>query len=351
MRRTTKFLIGVAITAAIIVSVLLAIWGLEIWLEPVSTDLTPYAEYLLVDDAHVPKDGSVRITFLGTTTLLFDDGETKLMIDGFLTRSSFSQVMLGKIETDPMIVDAALENVGVESLEAVFVAHSHYDHALDVAYVCRKTGAKLYGSLSTLNVGRGGNLPDEQMVQLEAGKKYEIGGFTVTALKAKHSPPLMGLNDDHGEVIKQPLKQPARFREYKEGGAFDFLISHGTHGIIVNAAANYIEGARDTTAADVVFLSTGALALQPQEFQNAFYDQTIKKMQPELVIPLHWDNFFTPLSDNLGAMGDPAFEFLIERLREDSIRFGILQGYQGVTLFDDPDVPKKRLTTGSGDYP
>ena len=37
----------------------------------------------------------------------------------------------------------------------MFIAHSHHDHALDVAYIAKRTGARVYGSDSTLNLARG----------------------------------------------------------------------------------------------------------------------------------------------------------------------------------------------------
>ncbi len=310
--------------------------------QPRSGDINRYRDHFLKEDDAPPKDGTVRVTFLGVSTLLFDDGETQLMTDGFFTRPSLLQVGRGKLATDTKIVDAALKRAGVEHLKAVFVAHSHIDHAFDVPYVCRKTGAKLHGSASTLNIGRGGDLKDEQMVQFELGKDYAVGKFTVTVLKGKHSPAIKGINDDLGQTIDQPLKQPASFRDYKEGGSFDFLIKHGENTIYVNPAANYVEGALDKIRADVVFLSVGSLDAQTDEFRNAFYDQTVGKVKPKLVIPIHWDSFFLPLNDRLEAMGDVSvsFDFLLKRLKTDGIRFGILQGFQGVTLFGKA-APKK----------
>jgi L-ascorbate metabolism protein UlaG (beta-lactamase superfamily) len=298
------------------------------------TPIERYRNYLLTDPATDPKDGAVRVTFLGNATLLFDDGETKLMTDGFLSRPSRLAV-LGSIRTDPNVVDAALRKADAEKLAAVFVAHSHYDHALDCAYVARKTGAKLYGSASTLNVGRGGEVPEDRMVKFEDGKEYAFGRFTVTVLRSKHSPPIPFLNDDLGKTIDRPLKQPASFRDFKEGGAFDFLIKHGNNAMLVNAGGSYIEGARDNVRADAVFITTAMLAFQKPAFQTAFYDQTIAKVRPKLVVPIHWDNFMSPLTDQLEAQFDPAdgWDPLIRRCRTDGIRFGILQGYGRVTLF------------------
>ncbi|HEV3385515.1 MAG TPA: MBL fold metallo-hydrolase [Gemmata sp.] len=297
------------------------------------SDINKYRPYFIKQSEDELKKGSIKVTFLGANSLLFDDGETQLMIDGFFSRPSLIR-LIRNIETDTKAVDAALKRAKIDRLKAVFVAHTHYDHAFDVAYVIKKTNARLYGSSSTLNVGRGGDLKEEQMVLFEAGKGYKVEEFSVTVLKSKHSPPIKGINDDLGETIDKPLKQPASAKAYKEGGTFDFLIKHGDRTILVQSS-NYIEGARDDIRAEVVFLCTGSLGNQTRAFQDTFYDQTIAKVRPKLVIPVHWDNFFTPLSDHLEGMDDlnASFDFLIGRLKADKIEFGILQGYQSVMLF------------------
>src|SRR5262249_18589431 len=132
-------------------------------------DIEQYRKYYLSQSDEEPKNGTVTVTFLGTTTLLFDDGGTQIMTDGFFSRPPLLQVARGKLETDTKAADAALKRAKVERLKALFVAHSHYDHAFDAAYVAKKTEAKLYGSASTLNVGRGGGLGDEQMMLYDPG--------------------------------------------------------------------------------------------------------------------------------------------------------------------------------------
>lgn len=298
-----------------------------------------YRKHFLPTNDDAPTNGAVKVTFLGTTTLLFDDGETQLMTDGFFTRPSLVKVATHKIHTDPKIVDAVLKKVKIDRLKALFVAHSHYDHALDCAYVAKTTGAKLHGSASTLNIGRGGDLRDDQMALVEPGKELTFGRFTVTVLKSKHTPPMKGINDDLGETIDKPLRQPAHVRDYKEGGSIDVLIRHGGRTILVKPSTNFVEGALDTVRADVLFLGTATLGHQDKDFQKDFYKQTVRTVRPKLVIPIHWDDFFHPLSDHLDAPAKivddlpAAFDFLIDRLADDKIKFGILQGYQSVMLF------------------
>jgi L-ascorbate metabolism protein UlaG (beta-lactamase superfamily) len=298
--------------------------------------LDQYSRYYLNQSNQKPKNGSIKVTFLGTTMLLFDDGKTQFMLDGFITR--LPQEALSSIQTDKASVDKALARAGVKKLKALFAAHSHFDHALDVAYIAQRTGARLYGSESTLNIGRGGDLPEDQMTLYQLGKKVPIGQFTVTVLPSKHSPPARGINDNLGVVIDKPLRQPANFYAYSEGGSFDFLIQHGDRSILVKPAANYVEGALDDVRADVCFLATGTLGNQDPAFREAFYDQTVAKVKPQLVIPIHWDNFLIPLSESLPPLTDQdlttSFDFLIKRLTTDKIKFGIMQGYQSVMLFD-----------------
>ena len=54
-------------------------------------------------------------------------------------------------------------------LDAVICVHTHFDHALDSALVAERTGAKLVGGTSTANVGRGHDLPDDQIVIVTPG--------------------------------------------------------------------------------------------------------------------------------------------------------------------------------------
>ena len=61
--------------------------------------LLPYAErWLRPADAITV---GLRVTFLGVSTLLFDDGESAILTDGFFTRPNRRIVFLGKVAPDP----------------------------------------------------------------------------------------------------------------------------------------------------------------------------------------------------------------------------------------------------------
>src|SRR6185436_8780616 len=100
--------------------------------------------------------------------------------------------------------------------------HSHYDHALDAAYIAKRTGAILYGSASTLNIGRGGGLKEEKLSLFQPHQLLQFGDFTVQVIPSKHSPG-NELKDD-GVVIDKPLTQPAKVKANSEGGPMIFIL-------------------------------------------------------------------------------------------------------------------------------
>jgi L-ascorbate metabolism protein UlaG (beta-lactamase superfamily) len=278
--------------------------------------------------------GSVRATFLGTTTLLLDDGNTQLLFDAFVSRPSLFRVALSKISTDSTLVTNVLHQNGMNRIKAVFVSHSHYDHTLDLPFIADKTHAVVYGSVSTLNICRGGGVKNEQLALIEPGKEVQIGKFTVAILDSKHSP-ATAVNDDLGEVIKRPLNQPNRAGKFVEGGSFDFLVKYNDHTIYIKPSANYIEGKLKDFNADVLFMGVGRLGNQKSSFMKSYYAETAGALNPKLIIPVHWDNFFKPLSSNLKPMSkvNNAFDFIIAKSLTDSIDFRILQGGKSIILF------------------
>lgn len=286
-------------------------------------------------------DGKVSVTFLGVASLLIDDGETQLLTDGFVTRPPLLKTAFGKIGSDTAIVKSVISKVRINRLKAVFCAHSHYDHAMDAPYMARFTGARLYGSASTLNIARGAGLPENEMEQYQPGKPMRFGKFTVTILNSKHTPALkiLGAKDDVGQNITEPLHQPAKLKAYTEGGAYDVLIQHGKHSILIKASTNFVPDALDSVHADILFLGVATLSKQDTIFQNNYYAQTVSKVHPQILIPIHWDNFFTPLSNILKPYPKLAdnvkkdFNFLIRKTEGDKIQFKIMEGFERVVLF------------------
>ena len=246
----------------------------------------------------------MKVTYFGTTTLLFDDGKDQILFDCHFTRPSLAKyIRNAKVSTDTQIMDKLFELHRVDRLRAIFVSHSHHDHVMDAPYAAKKTGAVIYGTGSALNVGRGGDVPEEQLVEFQDGSEFTVGDFHVRVLKSLHSKPTI-LNNDLGQPIEAPLTQPAALHDYKEGGSYDFYIEHPEKRILIRPSFNYIEHQLDGVRAEVLFLGVAGLGKADRETEKTFFAETVAKVKPQLVIPVHWDNFFTPL--NKPATGMPS---------------------------------------------
>lgn len=274
---------------------------------------------LFRDDSAVPgAPGQIRLTFFGTTTCLLDDGETQLLLDAQVTRPSLPAVLFGKLATDAALADDILRRFPMERLRAIFISHSHYDHVLDAAHFACRTGATMYGSRSAVNVGRGGGVPEGRLRVFAAGERYSVGAFSVTVLPSVHSRPNF-LNNDLGVEIPRPLLQPARRRDYAEGGSFDFWIRHGEKTLLVRPSCNFIPGALRGIHADTMLLGIGTMGKETEAFRNAFWDETVKTVDAKTLIPIHWDNFFLPLraplrpQTRLGDNVPRSLDFLLRR--------------------------------------
>ena len=243
----------------------------------------------------------MKITFFGTTTLLFDDGKDQIFFDCHFTRPSLAKYISGSEPSNTALIDELLKLHKVDRLKAIFVSHSHHDHVMDVPYVANKTGAMVYGTSSALNVARGGKVAENQLVEFKAEDSFTVGDYKIKVIKSLHSKPTI-LNNDLGQTIDEPLVQPARLRDYKEGGSYDFYVETKEKSYMIRPSFNYIEGQMDGYKADVLFLGVAGLAKADEQTEKKFFEETVAKVEPQLVIPLHWDNFFSPLTKPVVGM-------------------------------------------------
>jgi len=244
---------------------------------------------------------SVVITYFGTTTLLFDDGETELLFDCHVSRPSVFKCVFGKLSTNKEVADRVLQEFDFRRLKGIFISHSHHDHVLDAPYFSVKTGAVIYGSSSALNISRGNGVSNDRLQSYQDSMEYQVGDFHIRVLMSIHSAPHW-YNNDLGKTIDAPLKLPASIKEFKEGGSFDFLVSYGDRKYLIRPSYNYLEGQLDNIYADVLFLGIGGLSKDTPERQKSFFAETIGKTKAEIVIPIHWDNFFSPLFGEIKGM-------------------------------------------------
>ena len=279
--------------------------------------------------------GGISVRFLGVATILIDDGETALLTDGFFSRPGAVQLLTGEIGPDLDAITQGLERAGITKLAAVIVNHSHYDHAMDAPEVAKRTGALLIGSESTANIGRGWGLREAQIRVPKPGEAMQFGRFVVTLLPSRHSP--TGFT---GGEITRPLKPPASYKVYLEGGSFAVLVEHEGKSLLINASAGFEPGALNTVKADVVMLGAGSLGVRDEAYRDAYWRNVVTATGAQRIIPVHWDDFIlrgpgTPQTPPPRIIGDfdVTMAFLTTRAARDRVDLRMPLDYEAMDVW------------------
>lgn len=279
---------GIGLAATALVVTLAAIW---LWQD------RPPMEALKLPTSKVTQTGAdgVKVTWFGVTTLLFDDDETQILIDGFFSRPNIFDVVLRRpIVSDAATINYALDEFRVRRLAAIIPLHSHYDHAMDIGAIANRSSASVVGTESTANIARGAGVPDEQIILVTNGDKLEFGKFSVTLITSRHVP--NGIGDDHlvAGFMSEPLKQPADITEWREGGSWSVLIAHPLGTTLVHGSAGFIDGALAQTQADIVMLSIAGLTSQGRKYTRDYWHQVVENTGARRVYVIHHDDFTQP---------------------------------------------------------
>ena len=239
------------------------------------------------------------------------DGETIILLDPYLSRVRFQGRQYGPhdataIPDDPRPVVKIDEHASsdretidrhIPKADYIIQSHSHFNHAMDMPYIARRTGAVVIGTESTCNIAANGGVPDEQIHAVKGGEDYDYKTFSIRVIPSLHSALSCKLYKDFGTV---PLKgEPLCLDEYVEGGTLAYYIRMGGREILMFGSMNYIEREIDGLRPDVVFIASA-----PPRLEIHGYTERLMRALgcPRLVVATHWDDQGLPF----GASQDKA---------------------------------------------
>ena len=245
-------------------------------------------------------DGALSATWLGVTTVLIDDGETQILVDGFFSRPSLADGLLRRpVTNDAAIINYALHEFGMRRLAAVIPVHSHFDHAMDVGAIAKRTNASVIGSESTANIARGAGVLEDQIIVASDNQTYAFGEFKVRLIASRHGPigwrgsvPLPG-------TIEEPLEMPAPVQAMRLGAAYTVVVEHPLGTVMVQGSSGFVEGALADVQADLVLLCSYGLTSLGREYAERYWQEMVTTTGAKAVIPMHFDDFTRPFGEVL----------------------------------------------------
>ncbi len=276
------------------IAIVVAVVGVLLWRDRESLDAINWPPYPSV----APTLDAVTVTWLGVTTLLFDDGETQILIDGFFSRPTLIDLVFDRpVESDAATINFALDEYRMRRLAALIPVHSHYDHAMDVGAIANRTSASILGSESTAAIARGAGVPEDQIIIAESGLQYTFGNFQVTLVDSSHAPVGWGGSVPFAGTIDEPLVTPAPVSAWRVGKNYSIVIAHPHGTALVQGSAGFLEGALTEFSVDVVMLSVGLLEGLGRDYAERYWQELVTATGAAHVFPVHFDDISMPFGE------------------------------------------------------
>lgn len=225
-------------------------------------------------------EAGIVTRFTGAAGFQLEAEGNSLLLDPFYSRISLANVALRKIAPLPDHILPFLP----PKVAGILVGHTHFDHALDVGWIARNTGASIYGSRSMRILAELENVPADQINTVSDGVRFNLDNFACQAVASKHGAFAFGRVPLAGE-IEQNMKLPARYNAYRCGEVFNYKIEVNQTSFYHVGSANCVHLPQE--GADVAMLCVFGHDSHPE-----FLPRILHELKPKLIIPCHWDNFF-----------------------------------------------------------
>jgi L-ascorbate metabolism protein UlaG (beta-lactamase superfamily) len=249
----------------------------------------------------------LEVEWLGVSGYRISAEGKTLFVDPYLSRIPFSELLRRRPALpDPAALDLFVRSPG--EVVGVLVGHTHFDHAVDAPAIARRFGCKAYGSDSLLTL-MGLHGLAAQTIEVEPYRTYELGPFEVSFTPSVHSKLLLGLAVPYdGDLTCEHLDalSPAA---YRCGQVWGISIKVAGIDFYHQGSANLIDDAVRERGVDI-FLA----GIAGRNFTEDYWKRIIPRLDPKVVVPTHYDNFFRPLGNPMEFVSNVQLSALPEEI-------------------------------------
>ena len=211
---------------------------------------------------------------------------TVVWIDPYVTRLPMSAFVRRRVIPAD---DAAIAR-RIDRADAILVGHTHFDHALDVPAIARRTGGTVYGSASCTHLMQ---LHGLSSVTVEPHRDYEVGPFRFHFVPSVHSKLRLGLGvPSDGELSCEHLDDLTP-QAFCCGQVWGIAIEVGGARLYHQGSADLLEDEVKRPAGKGVDVFLCGIA--GRRFTPRFLERACRALDPKLIVPTHYDDFFRPI--------------------------------------------------------
>jgi L-ascorbate metabolism protein UlaG (beta-lactamase superfamily) len=230
----------------------------------------------------------IDVVWLGVSGYRLTYEGVSLFIDPYVSRVPLRAFLLRQNTLpDEAMIERYAGAPG--AVAGVIVGHTHFDHAVDAPAIARRFGARAYGSSSLGHLMRLHGL-GHLAVEVIPHQAYELGPFVVRFVPSRHSKLLFGR--------KVPMDGPLTCEHlhglapgaYKCGAVYGIRIDVGGVSFYHQGSADLNDSELHDDPVDVFLAGVAGRSVTP-----GYWERILPRLDPRVVVPTHYDNFFSPL--------------------------------------------------------
>ncbi len=246
----------------------------------------------------------ISVRWFGCANYRIEHAGKVLWIDPYLSRHTPREMAFGHVEPKPGEVDAYLDRA-----DYIALGHSHYDHAADLPYIVPKTGAMVYGDKSVGNLFTARDLPRDRFHEISGGSAVQAGPFRIAFIKSVHGKVLGRVPGDRD--ISPEARPPFKVSDYGCGGVYGIIVEAAGYKIYHQGSGGLVEENLKGARADLAIIGISSRSGTPRMVYKV-----VKELQPRVVMPTHYDMFFSSLKKGFTAVPLLKFGQVVEEARE-----------------------------------
>src|SRR5215212_6409670 len=228
------------------------------------------------------------ITWLGVSGYRLTYQGVSIFIDPYVSRVPLRDFVLRrKTLPDAAMIERYATAPG--DVAGILIGHTHFDHAVDAPALARRHGTRAYGSASLGHLMRLHGL-GEHAVEVVPHRAYELGPFVVRFVPSRHSKLLFGRKVPmDGELTCEHLHGLVP-TAYKCGAVWGIRIDVAGASLYHQGSADLNDSELREGPVDVFLAGVAGRSVTPN-----YWERVLPKLDPRVVVPTHYDNFFSPL--------------------------------------------------------
>jgi len=225
----------------------------------------------------------LNLKYLGVAGWEISNDSTVVLIDPYISRPNLSELK----KSDVVFSDSLMIDKVIGKVDFILVTHSHLDHLLDVGYIAKKTGAKVIGTQTSINIIRAYNIDEDQLYIVAGGEDYQFKNISVKVMPSLHSA-LRGKHFFDDRTHDEPLTYPLKDGDFVMGGSLMFLLRIGNSEVLAMGSMNFIENEIKGLSPDILLAGVNG-----SRYEIYNYSERLLKLTnyPKIILPTHWDRY------------------------------------------------------------